>query len=356
MNRQKTGIVDPELAALASSIRQLQIQNLQSNVLQQQDILSPYAIVLESFDPAQETGTVEILDEERRQVVPLGKKAYRLFRERDSHSHGYLELMVVLSGSICNRVEGEAFVYQRGQGCLMNSQILHQEEPISRCEVLFVALQQEFLSELYAAMRNEKTRLRGATLTAFLQSVQDDSGTGSVQKNYLEFSPFSSAEAGLSGHTLLTVSAVEALRMRQPGCGYLARAAVLAFLNDLGDASRYTLQRISSTLNHAEFLVSKIDLLIRAAHGSIRVSELEEQLGYNGDYLNRIYRRQKGISISASCRESRMHDAKYLLRHSRMSMEEIMQTLGITSRGYFFSQFREAEGMTPAEYRKAHRG
>jgi AraC-like DNA-binding protein len=354
MAERKHIVIDPDYAALASSISQLQIQNLQSDVLQYQSISAPYAFVLETFDPAQQTGTVEILDEQRHQILALGKKEYRLFQKRRSHSHAYLELMVVLSGSIRNLVEGEAFIYQRGQGCLMNPQIHHQEEPITQAEVLFVALRREFLAELLHALKEEKTSLRGATLTAFLQEVLEEQNVGSFHKRYLDFSPFGSIDSAVSGHSLLCVSAVEALRKKRPGCGFLARAAILGFLNDLGDASLYTLLSTASALSHQEFLAAKIDLLIRASHGGVRIRELEEQLAYNGDYLNRLYRQQKGVSISESCRQVRIQDAAYLLRHTTWSIDKIMQELGVTSRGHFFSQFQEMEDMTPKEYRKAH--
>ncbi len=104
-------------------------------------------------------------------------------------------------------------------------------------------------------------------------------------------------------------------------------------------------------LNHQEHLTSRIDLMIQSTHGRLRIQELEELLSYNGDYLSRLYRQQKGCSISEACRERMLRDARYLLRHSDKSVDEIMQELGVTSRGYFFAQFQKAFGMTPKEYR-----
>ncbi len=82
---------------------------------------------------------------------------------------------------------------------------------------------------------------------------------------------------------------------------------------------------------------------------------MEKKLAYNGDYLNRIYRQLKGRSISDACREVRLQDACFLLRHSEKSIDEIMDMLGITGRGYFFLLFQKETGMMPKQYRKKWR-
>ena len=48
-------------------------------------------------------------------------------------------------------------------------------------------------------------------------------------------------------------------------------------------------------------------------------------------------------------------DAKQLLMKSNMSIDEIMQELGASSRGYFFSLFHEKTGLTPKEYRSKYK-
>ena len=345
------------IAKLIRSVSQFQVYHFQNDALQYQNARSDYSFSIETFDPARQTIHFETISEEGRQHLDLNGKYYQLFMERTTHSHTYMEMMVVLSGSVCNHVGEEVYIYQQGQGCLMNPNIRHKEEPVSNpptpAEVLFINLRREFLQELFDEMHNERTNLKGSVVYDFLHGILEDRGNTRHQRHYLDFSPFGSVNETNTGHKLLCVDAIDALRKRKPGFTLLARAAILGFLNDLGDASLYAVQSTSSSLSHHEFLVSKIDLLIRASHGGIRIQEMESLLSYNGDYLNRLYRQQKGISISDSCKHVRIHDAKYLLKHTDMTIDEIMQSLGVTSRGSFFSQFQKAEGMTPKEYRKS---
>ena len=352
--RKNSILDDPEIAETVSLFSQLRVMNVDSEISQQQEIVAPYTVILERFRPQQSHSEIEILDGNTCLRYTMTQKEYQYMQQRPLHSHHYLELMIVLSGAVLNHVEEESFVYREGQGCIMNSNIRHREEPIEECEVMFVELRREFLEELLSAMGEEGSRFKGEVITSFLQDAVSEDPARSYYRQYLDFSPNGKNLKPLSVQ-FLCADAVCALRNKEPGSSYLIRAAILRFLSDLGDASQYTLQRTSSETDHKTFLASKIDLLLRASHGKIRKDEMERDLAYNGDYLNRVYRQIKGRSIADACREIKLQDACFQLRHSDRSIDEIMDLLGITGRGYFFSLFRQETGMTPKQYRTKFR-
>lgn len=255
-----------------------------------------------------------------------------------------------LPGSVYNHVEGEGFTYRAGQGCLMNKNIRHREEPIETAEVMFLEMRQEFLDELRSTMEEEGSSFKGSILTGFLNEACEASSGEHFGKHYLEFSPFGDDVGVLPAQNRLCCDTVDALREHRPGSSFLIRATTLGFFDSLGNPSLYTLQSVSSEADHNEFLVSKIDLMLHTSHGKLKKRELEEQMAYNGDYLNRIYKKQKDISISEAGREIMIKDAKQLLMKSNMSIDEIMQELGASSRGYFFSLFHEKTGLTLSFY------
>ncbi len=352
--RNNSILEDPEIAGTVSRLSQLRFMNIDSEITQQQDIVKPFIIILEHFRPQVSHGEIEILDGNDCIKHMMTRKEYQRMQQRPMHSHHYLELMIVLSGAILNRVEEESFVYREGQGCIMNFNIRHKEEPLEECEVLFVGLRREFLQELISTMGEEGSYFQGSVITGFLQDAVSEDPVRAYYRQYLDFSPNGIKSMSLSEQWLCG-DALRALRKKEPGSSYLIRAAILRFLSDLGDASKYTLQKVSSETDHKTFLVSKIDLLLRASHGKIRKEEIEKKLAYNGDYLNRIYRQIKGRNIADACREIKLQDVCYLLKHSEKSIDEIMDMLGITSRGYFFSLFRKETGMTPKQYRTKYK-
>jgi AraC-like DNA-binding protein/mannose-6-phosphate isomerase-like protein (cupin superfamily) len=348
--RHEGYVPEVDLDSLVAHFPRMKINNLHSSVLQQHNIVSPLTIITETFDAGERRIMVEMLDNETRLQKTFGPREYELFLTRPPHTHNYLELMIVLSGSIQNEIEQETFTYRAGQGCIMNKNIRHREIPEADAEVLFLELREEFVRELLQAEKTERTSLKDKEFTTFLEtsSIGDEK---SYRRHYWDFSPVSMDKSILKAQELVCAS-ISSLRTHRPGNSYLIRGAILNYLSELCDPSVYRLQSFSSDIGHTDFLVSKIEFLISATHGRIGQKELEEQLSYQGDYLNRIYKRKRGKSISAASKEVLIEQAKELLRETDWSVEEIIEYLHVTSRGFFFSSFQKAVGMSPREYRK----
>ena len=329
----------------------LKIRDINSDILQHQGIATSFALITERFDYNRKQVEFDFLDGKQRWQITLGtKESLFWFRDRSPHMHDYLEIMLVLSGSVLNEVEQESFIYTAGQGCIMNVNIHHRELPIADAELLFICIRKDLIRELIGSMKEDSSRLNDPSLFTFLLSSAGISETGAFQRQYWDFSPVDLDAADSDAQRLLC-TARTALQEKRPGCGYLVRASILNFLAALCKPSQYRLQSTSSAQEHADFLVSKLDFLITASHGRINEHELEMQLSYHRDYLNRLYRQKTGQSISKACKQAMLMEAKRLLRDTGLSIEEIMEHLQLKGRGYFFSAFRNDTGMTPREYR-----
>ncbi len=156
-----------EMEELVSSISQIRIQNLRSDLFQQQNIASPYTLVMERFCAEKKTGDVEILDGKSVFPLTLTRQQYQYLIDRPLHSHNYLEIMIVLSGAVLNRFGEESYTCSAGQGYIMNTNIRHKEEPIGDAEILFVGMKREFLLDLLSIMQTENTTLPNPALNDF---------------------------------------------------------------------------------------------------------------------------------------------------------------------------------------------
>ncbi len=351
-DRTKTEVYE-ELDSLASRITQIKIRGLQSDVVQQQNIASEFILVLERFHEDLTHGEVEILDSGKTTAFELKGNKYRYLTERPLHRHNYVELMVVLSGSVRNRIGDESYICREGQGCLMNGQILHKEEPCGDATVLFVGMSRAFIRSLMTVMDSEGSALGNRDFRRFLEKTADSEE--SFTREYWDFSPLIPLENLSREVFLLGEAAFDAVRRQRPGNSSLLKAAVLHFFDRLCDPSVYTLQSVSSSLNHHAFLASRIDFLIRASNGRISKKELGEYLSYNGDYLGRIYKQERDRAITDACCDAMIAEAQRLLGDTDLSVDEIMDRLGLSGRGYFYTAFRNKTGMTPKAYRTSMR-
>ncbi len=84
----------------------------------------------------------------------------------------------------------------------------------------------------------------------------------------------------------------------------------------------------------------------------IALKELADFLGYSEYYLSKKFKSETGSFLKDYIREKRIERAKFLLKNTSLTMQEISARLQFNSQSYFTETFRKAEGITPTEYRK----
>lgn len=122
-----------------------------------------------------------------------------------------------------------------------------------------------------------------------------------------------------------------------------------------------TLMLIEASQIHEEKPVSADDLNAVAhwAHNYIRMnydhaittSKVAEALGYNADYLGRIYRKVYGCTLTEAIHRRRVHVACRYLLDSSMTIEQISQKCGFSDPDYFRRVFRRQMQISPGTYR-----
>ncbi|MDR6724498.1 two-component system response regulator YesN [Paenibacillus amylolyticus] len=122
-----------------------------------------------------------------------------------------------------------------------------------------------------------------------------------------------------------------------------------------------TLQHILNQFEHYHSSQSssmRIDILWKINQyiethlgGDLSVSNLAEQVYLNPDYLSRMFKQSKGITLTEYIAALRIQRAKELLTDPRNLVQDIAKALGFTSAGYFSRFFKKETGQTPQEFR-----
>lgn len=82
------------------------------------------------------------------------------------------------------------------------------------------------------------------------------------------------------------------------------------------------------------------------------VSELADRLTMSDSYLQHLYRRVFGVSITADIITARIDRAKYLLSGTAYTVSVIANMCGYNNDVHFMRQFKALCGVTPTEYRR----
>ncbi len=85
-----------------------------------------------------------------------------------------------------------------------------------------------------------------------------------------------------------------------------------------------------------------------------RFEEIAETLGIGVDHLRHCFKERYGIGMARWLTEVRIERAKDLLMRSIMPLADIAEHCGFANAAYFCNVFREATGVSPARFRRAH--
>jgi len=79
---------------------------------------------------------------------------------------------------------------------------------------------------------------------------------------------------------------------------------------------------------------------------------LSDFTDYHENHLNRLFLNHAGVTMHKYILTIRMNEAKKLLLNSSLDLHTIAEKTGFNSNTYFSNYFKQAEGMSPLEYRK----
>ena len=86
-----------------------------------------------------------------------------------------------------------------------------------------------------------------------------------------------------------------------------------------------------------------------------RVDDMAKELTLSRSYLQHLYTRFFGVSVSSDILSARMSHAKYLLIRTEETVALIAERCGYKSDVHFMRQFKRETGMRPTEYRESKR-
>ena len=126
------------------------------------------------------------------------------------------------------------------------------------------------------------------------------------------------------------------------------------------------LQRMAEQIDFGTKDSNKSDLYIHKAINyimenyenteKISVRDIAQYVCIAPTYLQRIFKREMGMTIIEYISSVRLEKAKSLLRRTDMPVLDIALNVGYTSRQRLFQLFMENEGISPGQYRKNCRG
>lgn len=261
------------------------------------------------------------------------------------HQNSAFELVYVLKGTVIKIIENKQYTLQAGEGYILNRHIIHSEEMKNGFLLCL-----NFSEELFKQITTEcKVNFENHPVFNFIGHNQTEQYW---QKSYLEFTP----TTPLVNHQFRIIldALQQELATHKLGANYLQKGLLLRLLASLEDPHMFKLNPINIHSNKEEFLVDRLTSFIIKKYGNVSRKDIEVNLHYNNEYLNRLLKKSCGKTINAYATEVRLDRAKELLTNTTLTISKITELLNFSSDNYFYHFFKKNTGVSPSQYRHQH--
>ncbi len=261
------------------------------------------------------------------------------------HKHDYFELMVASSGKLEMQIESQLCELNNWDVCILNRSTRHAEHFMPESKVFYIVLSSGFLSNwpLEEGMNLPHTLMFSKFFKKGLQNT--------VQQN----KDYILARHTANGHVPLR-KLIEGIRWefenKQPGYQHFIRGLMYRLLGLLADAEHYTTSYIDLGADDGFSLAYSVKQILDKSTGKISKVKIAKQLNYNGEYINRVFKRYYGSTIPEYNRSARLHQSAKMLCNTDIPVSEICKQLGFRNKTNFYVLFEREYGCTPSIYRK----
>ncbi len=142
---------------LDSGASSINVHNGESDFSRFYHMNVPFQLTLEYCDGGEPEDYVNIVTVSFEKAVlyqeTLTVKNYS-YTENAPHFHDFYEFVVVLRGTITQKIEGKDYLYPAGSCCLINRNLRHMERYSSQCSVLFIGIAPDFVTALFHSVQN----------------------------------------------------------------------------------------------------------------------------------------------------------------------------------------------------------
>lgn len=252
------------------------------------------------------------------------------------HTHNYIEMIYMCSGTTRHIVDGEEICLKEGELLLLNQKAEQEIFPAGEEDIAvnFIILP-EFFDYTLKMLGEEKNLLRDFVIDCLMGR---DERSGYMHFKVAEVLPIQNLVENL----IWTIWNRQSNRrsINQATMGLL----FLQLLNHLDSME-------TKPEKQGQRLVMEVLKFVEEHYRDGELMELSRQLNYDFYWLSKEIKKQTGKTYTELLQEKRLNQAAYLLQNTAKTIQEIGLAVGYDNQSYFYRIFKEKYGVTPRQFR-----
>jgi AraC-like DNA-binding protein/mannose-6-phosphate isomerase-like protein (cupin superfamily) len=267
----------------------------------------------------------------------ISARTHTRYVDFPKHRHNYVEMMIVLSGSITHEIEGEELKLNTGEVLIMNKHASHSVRRSGKNDIgVNIIMSDSFVDGV-------ATELSGTVFSSLIKENSKKDGA----PIYLAFR--------FNGRKYIE-NAIENLLFELTEKGEDVRimtGTVSLFLRYLSLENEELLR--AKNVNTSKEEARKIEILsyIKSNYRTATLSELGERLYLTAPYLSKLTKELFGKSFKELVVDERMERASTAFLTTELSVGDVIRSVGYENESYFHREFKKRYGQTPLAIRKS---
>ena len=251
------------------------------------------------------------------------------------HTHDFIELVYILSGSGVQSVDGQSFAVRRGDMMFLSYRQVHAFTVETPLEYVNILLNPAFLS---GQLVNDGNAYAWLTMAVF-----DDFGTRSTP---------ASPRIRLTVDAMVEVEGIIAHMLREYGQREAGWQSVLkGYLEVLLAKMIRAMDNIPDKRLSMALLPEVLSYIDEHLGEKITLCTLAERCFYNPAYFSRLFKETCGMTLTEYLTGRRMAQAAKLLEDSTLTVDQVAQRVGYGDHKQFYAAFHQYAGIAPGKWR-----
>lgn len=252
-----------------------------------------------------------------------------------AHRHNFYEIIFVLYGKIMQQISEIEFEIHENEVLILNQNVMHRERFIDDAIVLFIECSKSAMDEIVM-----ESHLSEETMAFFGENNKE-------KHEYIHFKPKKTEAVKILIEQLLNEQCNNNAGKIWMTFGLMAR-----LLTVLDNKEEYLLNLFSEDLSDNIRIFKNLEEYLEQRKWNIEKGELTKKFHYNENYLSHLVKKITGMSLVNYCIAHKLSHAEYLLCHSELSVNEIINQIGYQNKTYFYRKFKQKYGVSPLQMRE----
>ena len=253
-----------------------------------------------------------------------------------AHSHNYVEIIYMCKGSTTHIVNGEKIVLNEGELLFLNQNAIQEIMPAGEDDIAVnFIVQPVFFDRALQMMAVEENPIRTFILDCMLGK---DDKIGYLHFKVADVLPIQNLVENLIWSILNE-------QMEKRSINQITMGLLILQLMNMSE-KLYT-----GKGNASNEVLLKVYRYIEENYKDGQLRELAKILGQSEYELSRFIKKSTGLNYTDLCQKKRLSQAMYLLKNTKMSINDIGECVGYDNSSYFYRLFKKEVGQSPKEYR-----